>query len=138
MPPIRMTGFGDEDAPKPKEDLLASFQKEQAARKTQAIRDTATKSWRSMRTLGRAGLMNSQSGPWYCHMRDQPSGRALLDEYLQHRDGPTADRAVTPYHRYSAEGGLAGSKTPTDRTGEIRRMVTERASRASRDSRASG
>ena len=33
MPPIRMTGFGDEDAPKPKEDLLASFQKEQAARR---------------------------------------------------------------------------------------------------------
>ena len=75
MPPIRMSGFEDDGLPKPKEDLLVAFQKQQAARQKQAVRDT-----------------------------------------------------------YAAEGGLAGSKTPTDRTGGIRRMLTERASRASRGS----
>ena len=65
MPPIRMTGFEDDGPPKPKEDLLVAFQQQQAARQKQAVRDTAAKSWRSMRTLGRAGLMNAQSGHSY-------------------------------------------------------------------------
>ena len=47
-------------------------------------------------------------------LREGPSGRPLLDEYLAYRDGPHADRAVSPYHRYRAEGGNAG-ESPASR-----------------------
>ena len=53
-------------------------------------------------------------------MRVTSSGSHLLDTYLQYRDGPDADRAVTPYHRYIQSPRTAGSM-PTSATPAMRR-----------------
>ena len=87
------------------------------ARSARRSRDTVA-SHRSLDSAAsRASSRSRRSQP---EMRVTSSGSHLLDTYLQYRDGPDADRAVTPYHRYIQSPRTAGSM-PTSATPAMRR-----------------